>query len=426
MPTETTTNLGLPLPHVDNTLAIDVARLRSALAMIDTALFGKATPTDITNAITALGGGAPAALNTLNKLAAALSNDANYAATITAALATKLTQTQGDARYLQIAAAFTQALADARYAAIADGITTAERAKVAATANDGAYTFRNRLLNGSMAADQRFSASAATITAGAALAYTVDRWYAYCTGANVTAQQVSGSGATKRLQFTGAASNTLVGFGQRIEALNCLDMAGGNAVLQAKMVASTAKTVTWTAYYANTRNTFGSLASPTRTQIATGTFSVTTSEQTFTATFAVPSAASTGIEIVFTVPTLLGSQTLTVGDIQLERGTTATAIEVRPAGLELALCQRYFCTSNGNLEYHTLAAPDATFASTYRVTFPVQMRVAPTWTPNYNTSNAIGTYQVLATTAQYVIHYITASANTNAFMYFSWTADAEL
>lgn len=61
MPTDTTPNLGLPLPHQDNTLLTDVARLRSALGMIDTALFAKATPADIDNAIAAVIGGAPGA-----------------------------------------------------------------------------------------------------------------------------------------------------------------------------------------------------------------------------------------------------------------------------------------------------------------------------------------------------------------------------
>lgn len=45
------------------------------------------------NAISDLVGGAPTALDTLNELAAALADDANYAATITAALATKATTT---------------------------------------------------------------------------------------------------------------------------------------------------------------------------------------------------------------------------------------------------------------------------------------------------------------------------------------------
>lgn len=90
MPTnDLTANLALPLPHVDNALEYDVARLRSALTAIDAAVFGKATPADITAAINAVLDGAPAALDTLNELAAAIADDASYAASITSALAGK-------------------------------------------------------------------------------------------------------------------------------------------------------------------------------------------------------------------------------------------------------------------------------------------------------------------------------------------------
>jgi hypothetical protein len=50
---------------------------------------GAATPADITMAIDGLVGAAPGALDTLNELAAALGDDANFAATMTAALAGK-------------------------------------------------------------------------------------------------------------------------------------------------------------------------------------------------------------------------------------------------------------------------------------------------------------------------------------------------
>ena len=39
--------------------------------------------------------------------------------------------------------------------------------------------FRNTLTNGSFQVDQRNSSASQTITSGAVLAYTADRWYAY-------------------------------------------------------------------------------------------------------------------------------------------------------------------------------------------------------------------------------------------------------
>ena len=57
----------------------------------------------------------------------------------------------------------------------------------------------------------------------------------------------------------------------------CYDLANTTATLSVNLSNSVLTTVTWTAYYANTADTFGTLASPTRTQIATGTFTVSTS-----------------------------------------------------------------------------------------------------------------------------------------------------
>ena len=207
----------------------------------------------------------------------------------------------------------------------------------------GLYGFKNRIINGQMQIAQR--ATSATITAGSTIAAgysTVDRFYVYCTGANVTAAQVAGSGSTKnRLQITGAASVTAIGVGQRIEQLNSYDLANTTATLSVDLANSLLTTVTWTAYYANTADTFGTLASPTRTQISTGTFTVTSTVTNYNVQISIPAAATTGIEIVFTV----GSQTsgtFTIGNVQLEKGSTATSFDYRPYGTELQLCQRYY------------------------------------------------------------------------------------
>lgn len=211
--------------------------------------------------------------------------------------------------------------------------------------------FKNRILNGQMQIAQR--ATSATITAGSTIAAgysTVDRFYVYCTGANVTAAQVAGSGATKnRLRITGAASVTAVGIGQRIEQLNSYDLAGSTATLSADLaISATLTTVTWTASYATTTaDTFGTLASPTVTQIATGTFTVNSTVTNFSTNISIPAAATTGIQIVFTVGALTAGLTWTVGNVQLEKGATATSFDYRPYGTELALCQRYFWKWNG-------------------------------------------------------------------------------
>jgi hypothetical protein len=210
------------------------------------------------------------------------------------------------------------------------------------------FGFKNRIINGAMMIDQRNAAASQTFTAAAALAYSVDRWYGYCTGANVTGQQVAGATTPtvtqNRYRFTGAASVTAVGFGQRIEQKNSYDLAGSTCTLSADLaISATLTTVTWTAYYATTTaDTFGSLASPTVTSIATGTFTVTSTVTNFSANISIPAAATTGLQILFTVGALTAGLTWTIGNVQLEKGSVATSFDYRPYGTELALCQRYF------------------------------------------------------------------------------------
>lgn len=89
-----TTNLNLPLPNAANSLIDDVARIISALQLVDTAVAGKATPADVSAAVAALVNSSPATLDTLKELATALGNDANFAATVMSALALKANQNQ--------------------------------------------------------------------------------------------------------------------------------------------------------------------------------------------------------------------------------------------------------------------------------------------------------------------------------------------
>lgn len=236
------------------------------------------------------------------------------------------------------------------------------------------FAYRNVLINGGMAVDQRNSGAAQTITAAAALAYTVDRWYGYCTGANVTGQRVAGTAPNiYNYRYTGAASVTKIGHAQRIEAINCQHLAGTTATLAVDLANSLLTTVTWTAWYATTTDTFGTLASPTRTQIATGTFTVTSSLVRYTTQITVPSAATTGIEIEFSVAAQT-SGTWTIGRAQLEQGSVATPFEVRPYGMELALCQRYYWQG---IPAGLGIANAATNFARFVARLPVTMRTSP-------------------------------------------------
>lgn len=91
---QTTTGRAYPLPYPSNLLADDVQRLRDALQAIDNDITARPTSTTVQGlvdaAVASLVNGSPAALDTLNELAAALGNDANFATTVTNALAARL------------------------------------------------------------------------------------------------------------------------------------------------------------------------------------------------------------------------------------------------------------------------------------------------------------------------------------------------
>lgn len=295
-----------------------------------------------------------------------------------------------------------------------------------ASVNGGAIAgTRNRIINGGMAVDQRNAGASQTITAAAALAYSVDRWYAYCTGANVTGQRVQGASVGQfYYRFTGAASVTAIGFAQRIEQLNSADLAGTTATLSVDLANSVLTTVTWTAYYATTADTFGTLASPTRTQIATGTFTVNSTVTRYSTNISVPAAATTGIEIVFTVGAQT-SGTWTIGDVQLEAGTVATPFERRSYGQELALCQRYYqkaLSANGAI---FRGAGTGTGGHFYWMPFAVPMRSAPTMsvgTPTYSNASSAS----WANTGPDGSEIALTVSSSGGYAFIPWTASIEL
>ncbi len=251
---------------------------------------------------------------------------------------------------------------------------------VLASINGGQLAgLRNRIINGGMAVDQRNAGAAQTFTAGAALAYAVDRWYGYCTGANVTGQRVAGSGNTQyRYQFTGAASVTKIGYAQRIEQANSFDLNNRAIVVGVELANSLLTTVTWTAWYANTADTFGTLAAPTRTSIGTGTITVNSTPTRYYVPITLPAGATTGIEIEFSVGAQT-SGTWTISEANLVAGAANELWrEQRPYGMELALCQRYLpAVGFSGSDYFTGQAASAILAY-IPIPFKASARVAPT------------------------------------------------
>lgn len=274
-------------------------------------------------------------------------------------------------------------------AATADAANTAAQSALAA-ASAGLPGMRNKLINGRMMIDQRRSGFVQTFTAGAEYAYCIDRFYAFCSGADVTGRRetYSPGNTTWVYKFTGSAGNTGVGIGQRIESLLTTELdrqtlqASTSGIanptplsLSVRMGASVPLTVTWALYHATFVNGFGTRASPQRSLVATGTFDLSSPEASRTASISVPSgSAYRGLELVLSIPALGGGETFSIFWMQLEVGSTPTALEWRSPTAELDLCKRYYQTYSNRL---SLAGTPATRAIN-RYLLPVEMRASPT------------------------------------------------
>ncbi|WP_293862509.1 hypothetical protein [uncultured Alsobacter sp.] len=311
---------------------------------------------------------------------------------------------------------------------------------------------RNRVINGDFRIDQRNAGASITITAGAALLYGLDRWYLACTGANATAQQAI-SGGKARLLISGASGVTGATVGQRIERQNSDDLANGRASLSVDIQAvGSLTTVNYAVYHANTNDAFGTIASPTRTLIASGPFTVSTTEARYTVpNISIPSGATTGIEIVFSTGALGSGNGFYLGNVQLEAGSFCTPFDRRPHGAELALCQRYYEKSfDQNVKpaqatgiysgaITTLVAGSA-FVGNALLTnrFKVEKRATPTITAfnprSGGTSNCMtdsagtdtGATLNVAGTSGFMFYNSGGALNANAYAYVHFTADAEL
>ena len=321
---------------------------------------------------------------------------------------------------------------------------TTRLGQLTSTPAGGPYTGRNRIINGNVSVDQRNAGASQTFTAAAAVAYCVDRFYASCTGANITGQQVAGTAPYQyAYKFTGATSNTATLFGQRIESLNLADLVSTNVVCQAQIASSTITTVTWTAYYANTANTFSS-----KTSIATGTITITSTPKIYTFSFNAGSSAANGIAIEFTTGALVGSATLQYSGVQLEAGTIATPYEFNQYSAQLEQCQRYYeksynladkpGTANGNGAALLYGASDSQPAMGLRMLFQVRKRTSATMR-GWTTTGTLGSWSFAQAagsgdTTVYLTGFETslgAGINTNtawaaANMIGQWDASAEL
>jgi hypothetical protein len=268
------------------------------------------------------------------------------------------------------------------------GISTTGLAASATTVNM-ATTLRNAFINGDDSVNQVNNPSsgttgtAVTITAAAAATSVIDRWYAQSTGQNITAQQVAGTGQFKYAMklIAGATGPTTTLFGTRLEGKDCYKYISQPMNIQVGTFGNTARTVTWTAYYANALDNFSA-----KTQIATGTISATNAAAVYNVQFNAGANAGNGICVEFTT----GALTNSTGyqeyyGRQLEQVPsgviTGTAFEFLPYREVLRVCQRYLPCFTGTSGTSILPASGnatSTSAVTVALTTPTTTRVPPT------------------------------------------------
>jgi hypothetical protein len=283
------------------------------------------------------------------------------------------------------------------YFPAADQVAVAAGGSVAAAFNSHQFMgMRNRIINGDMRIDQRNAG--ASVSVDGTFPYITDRWQVQdFTDGVVSAQQVTDAptGYVNSLKVTVTtadatlASNQIARTQQPIEGVNISDLAWGSA---------SAKTVTLSFWVrSSVTGTFGGAlinSGNTRSYPFTYSISVADTWEQKSVTVAGDTSGTwltttgIGIQVLFSLAagsSFLGTAgawagadyrgatgqtnlmatlnaTWYVTGVQFEVGSVATPFERRPFGTELALCQRYFESSNttGILAY----IPGACYVST--------------------------------------------------------------
>lgn len=263
--------------------------------------------------------------------------------------------------------------------------------------------FKNRLINGSFAIDQRNNG---VTTSVADDIYCFDRWYilSQTSSVQVVRQTNTANGIPTNIRITqNQATAQRCGIAQIIESINCRDLRGQSVVLRFDLRCSasqairyailewtgTADSVTSDVVSSWTNGTFttGQFFNSTSLTLV-GTGSTTPSANTWTTATAltgtVSASANNLIVFIWSEGTLAQNATLDLGKVQLERGSTATEFEVLPITSIEQQCYRYFQiirasdSSNNIIHLGFGVALTAQIVRAWWI-FPARMRVGPSY-----------------------------------------------
>ena len=293
----------------------------------------------------------------------------------------------------------------------------------------GYYGFKNRIINGAMAIDQRNAGASVTPTATGSNVYLLDRWSCVLSqSSKFSVQQNVGSvtppaGFTNYLGTTSlSAYSVLTGdyflVGQLIEGLNVADLAWGTANaatvtlsfwVRSSLTGTFGGSITNSAqnrsypfsYTISSANTWEQ-KSITIAGDTSGTWLTTNGigikvylglgvGATYSGTAG--AWAGSGIFSATGATSVVGTSgaTFYITGVQLEKGSTATSFDYRPYGTELALCKRYFRRMGGETAADIIVQGynSASQGASCTISLDTGMRTAPTVTQ-------VGTWTVVS------------------------------
>lgn len=287
---------------------------------------------------------------------------------------------------------------------------------------------KNRIINASGLVGQR---SAPTLTASYQYSGT-DRFLVAAvggTGVSGTATSVAsanmqsgyGVGATGASWTSGAFS-----LSQRIEWRNCIDMRSKTVTVSGKVEHDfgSSRNFVVSIYKANAQDNFAGvtlLGSSTAFACASGAATA------FSYSLALgASDCDNGLMVLVqdSASNTVVSKKCMVGDLQLEIGAAATALEVRSYGVELALCQRYYETMS-DIQFQGYSAAGTVIG--LPLLYKQVKRVSPSVSGTFGYSNASGGTISSAGVLGIAFIWVTVTSLGNAlFTYTNVSVSAEL
>lgn len=282
----------------------------------------------------------------------------------------------------------------------------------------GGLGFRNRIINGACAIDQRNAGASVTIAASS-VTYTLDRFWAFADQASKFSVQRNAGSVTPPSGFINylgctslSAYSVLTGdrflVSQSVEGFNVADFGWGTANAQTITLSFWARSSLTGTFGGALRN-----SAVNRSYPFTYTISAANTWEYKTVTIAGDTSGTwltdngVGINVIWSLgsgstysgtagawagsnfvsatgaTSVVGTNgaTFYVTGVQLEKGSTATSFDYRPYGTELALCQRYCVKYGGTNAFEYMTPYGMTYVATSNYVtsvFPVEMRSAPT------------------------------------------------